>query len=111
VRIILEKLGDCFHLVVEDGGPGIGAESLQAVFGEFSQAGGKVSPLDEGVGLGLSVVKINTELLGGTVTVNSGNSRGARFVVEIPDFPQDTPSPQAAVGTMNALAGGTQPFK
>ena len=111
VRIILEKLGNCFHLVVEDGGPGIGAESFQAVFGEFSQAGGKVSPLDEGVGLGLSVVKINTELLGGTVTVNSGNSRGARFVVEIPDFPQDTPSPQAAVGTMNALAGGTQPFK
>lgn len=111
VRILLEKSGDRFHLVVEDGGPGIGAESLQAVFGEFSQAGGEVSPLDEGVGLGLAVVKINAELLGGTVTVASGNSRGARFVVEIPDFPPDAPAPGACVGSMNALGGGTQPFK
>ena len=110
VRILLEKSGDRLQLVVEDGGPGIGAESLQAVFGEFSQAGGNVSPLDEGVGLGLAVVKLNVGLLGGTVTVASGNSRGARFVVEIPDFPPDAPAPGAGVGSINALGGGTQSF-
>jgi signal transduction histidine kinase len=98
VRILLDRREDCFHMVVEDGGPGIGGESLHAVFGEFSQAGGQVSPLDEGVGLGLSVVKINTELLGGSVTVESGRSRGARFVVVIPDLPLPPQSPRDRKG-------------
>lgn len=85
VRIAIEWRDPLLCLVVEDGGPGIDARDLDAVFGEFSQAGGRVSPLDEGVGLGLAVVKVNTRLLGGSVRAWSAPGRGTCFVVELPD--------------------------
>jgi len=87
VRIALDKAGDRLQLVVEDHGPGIPPEMMKAVFEEFSQAGTEVSPLDEGVGLGLAVVRINAELLGGTVRVQSVEPQGTRFLVEVPELP------------------------
>lgn len=86
VRIAVDKVGDRLRLTVEDHGPGIPPEMTKAVFEEFSQAGTEVSPLDEGVGLGLAVVRINAELLGGIVRVQTLEPHGTRFVVEIPQM-------------------------
>jgi PAS domain S-box-containing protein len=86
VHIAVDKIGDRLLLVVEDRGPGIPPDMTKAVFEEFSQAGTEVSPLDEGVGLGLAVVKINTDLLGGTVRVQAAEPHGTRFLVEIPEM-------------------------
>lgn len=88
VRIAVDKSGDRLRLVVEDHGPGIPPEKTKAVFEEFSQAGTEVSPLDEGVGLGLAVVRINADLLGGTVRVQTVEPHGTRFLVEIPEMVQ-----------------------
>jgi PAS domain S-box-containing protein len=84
VCIEIRISGDHLCLVVKDSGPGIPPDMKNTVFHEFARAGVKVSPLDEGFGLGLSVVKINTELLGGTVCAEPLLPKGTRFVVEIP---------------------------
>jgi signal transduction histidine kinase len=86
VRIAVDKVDDRLRLVVEDHGPGIPPEMTKAVFEEFSQTGTEVSPLDEGVGLGLAVVRINAELLGGTVRVQPLEPHGTRFLVEVPEM-------------------------
>jgi PAS domain S-box-containing protein len=86
VRIAADKVGNRLRLFVEDHGPGIPPEMTKAVFEEFSQAGTEVSPLDKGVGLGLAVVRINAELLGGTVRVQVLEPHGTRFLVEVPEM-------------------------
>ena len=95
VHIAVDKIDDRLRLVVEDHGPGIPPDMTKAVFHEFSQAGTEVSPLDEGVGLGLAVVKINTDLLGGTVRVQTLEPHGTRFLVEIPEIESRSGVPAA----------------
>jgi signal transduction histidine kinase len=86
VAIALEKTSCGLRVVVEDRGPGIESERLDAVFAEFEQAdGGQGTPMATGVGLGLAVVKLNTGLLGGALHVDKSASGGMRFEVEIPD--------------------------
>ena len=84
VRMSIDVVHDQLRIVVEDGGPGIPHDKQELVFAAFSQADGKVSPLDEGVGLGLSVVKINVELLEGEVTVENLDPSGTKFTVLCP---------------------------
>ena len=84
VRISLSIHGECLLLIVEDCGPGIPPEKRDAVFEEFAQAGSESSPLNEGVGLGLSVVKTNTLLLGGSLRAEAASSNGMKFIVQIP---------------------------
>lgn len=84
VRIEVRIADGLLRLVVEDCGPGIPAEQVDQVFAEYAQAGTGDSHVEQGVGLGLAVVKINAGLLGGTVRVQPREHRGTRFVVEIP---------------------------
>jgi len=85
VSITLAKNSDRLRLIVEDRGPGIPADRLDAVFAEFEQAGATSLPMATGVGLGLAVVKLNTSLLGGVLAVEKRAGGGLRFAVEIPD--------------------------
>jgi signal transduction histidine kinase len=84
VRMSIDIDQDMLRIAVEDSGPGIPPAKQASVFGAFSQADSKVSPLDEGVGLGLSVVKINVELLGGEVAVENLRPSGTKFTVLCP---------------------------
>lgn len=84
VRIAVECTGSHLRLKVEDRGPGIPRENLAAVFDEFTQAGAEVSPVDDGVGLGLAVVRINAGLLGGAVRAEALKPQGTRFIVDLP---------------------------
>jgi signal transduction histidine kinase len=87
VTIHLEKTATGLRLVVEDHGPGIPEDRMNSVFAEYEQAGGVPLPMATGVGLGLSVVKLNTTLLGGTLAVEKIPDAGMRFTVEIPESP------------------------
>jgi PAS domain S-box-containing protein len=84
VAIAVERTDSHLALTVSDQGPGIPLEKQAMVFAAFSQLDAKISPLDEGVGLGLSVVKINTHLLGGSVTMENQFPSGVKFCVLIP---------------------------
>lgn len=72
---------------VKDTGIGIKAENLGMIFKRFSQEEKKLSRSVGGLGLGLSIAKENTELLGGAIEVESEKGKGATFYVVIPYKP------------------------
>jgi signal transduction histidine kinase len=71
-----------FRLEVRDTGAGIEPDFLPYVFDRFRQGR---SVRQQGVGLGLAIVRHLVELHGGTVTAQSdGVGKGSTFVVELP---------------------------
>jgi signal transduction histidine kinase/DNA-binding response OmpR family regulator len=67
---------------VQDTGIGISAADIHKVFDPFIQVGNNVS--NKGTGLGLTISKQFTELLGGTISVESKLGIGSKFTVQIP---------------------------
>jgi PAS domain S-box-containing protein len=72
------------QISVSDTGCGIAAESLERLFKPFSQVDGGLARRFEGTGLGLAMVKLLTELHGGTVAVQSTVGEGSRFISWLP---------------------------
>ena len=69
---------------VKDDGIGIPEEDLRVVFERFRQADSSISRRYGGSGLGLTLVKELSELMGGSVHVVSKVSQGSTFTVELP---------------------------
>jgi signal transduction histidine kinase/CheY-like chemotaxis protein len=78
---------------VEDTGIGIPADKLQEVFQPFVQADSRRTAEREGTGIGLTIVKRVTELMGGTLTVESTVGQGTTFHLRLPDVPVSGLSP------------------
>jgi PAS domain S-box-containing protein len=69
---------------VEDTGIGIAQEHRERIFDPFWQVHGGVKRRNGGTGLGLTVSRQLTNLLGGELSVQSELGRGSRFSVRIP---------------------------
>ena len=69
---------------VSDTGVGIPAEEIDAIFKPFK----KGEHARGGFGLGLSLVKTYTQLMGGKVSVESQVGKGSTFRIEIPPLPK-----------------------
>src|ERR1700693_2935848 len=69
---------------VTDSGIGISPEELEHLFKPFSQIDASLARKFEGTGLGLAMVKLLSELHGGTVAVESVVSEGTCFTVWLP---------------------------
>ncbi len=70
--------------IVDDTGIGIRHEDQASVFESFKQVDGSTTRRYGGSGLGLAICKELTELMGGSITVQSQFGSGSTFVVRIP---------------------------
>ena len=70
-------------VTVSDDGPGIAPAELPHVFERFHR-GREERGTTTGAGLGLSIARELTELMGGSITAASGGGDGARFAVRLP---------------------------
>jgi CheY-like chemotaxis protein len=78
------EFAEFLEISVTDSGVGISAEGLERLFKPFSQIDGGLARKFEGTGLGLAMVKLLTELHGGTVAVESTVGEGSRFIAWLP---------------------------
>lgn len=81
-----EDGGERATIRIEDEGPGIPEEALEAIFDRYYQVAkkGSVPKRGFGTGLGLNIVKNLVALHGGIVRAENRPERGCRFTVEIP---------------------------
>jgi signal transduction histidine kinase/CheY-like chemotaxis protein/HPt (histidine-containing phosphotransfer) domain-containing protein len=79
-----ETRNDSIRFDIEDTGIGIAKHRQQAIFESFTQADGSTTRQYGGTGLGLTVTKQLTELLGGTLSVTSKPGAGSTFSLRIP---------------------------
>ena len=81
-------------VTVSDTGPGIAQEKLGSIFEKFWQVDSSATREHSGTGLGLAISKDLTEMLGGTISVESQKGRGATFTVTFPaQCPDDVTRP------------------
>ena len=85
--IVLEahRDGDEAVIAVSDSGVGISAAALPEVFELFAQVDDRALRPQNGLGVGLTLVRAIVELHGGTATASSdGPGRGSRFELRVP---------------------------
>jgi signal transduction histidine kinase len=70
--------GDCIVIAVEDTGPGIAPDKIDAIFDAFMTTKAK------GMGLGLAICRMIAERHGGRLEASSAESGGARFQMTLP---------------------------
>ncbi|OUR78470.1 hypothetical protein A9Q83_07510 [Alphaproteobacteria bacterium 46_93_T64] len=72
------------HMSVEDTGIGISQDRLDVIFESFTQEDSSTTRKYGGTGLGLTIVEQLTELMGGTIKVDSEIGAGTKFNLHIP---------------------------
>ncbi len=79
-----KKDGPRLQIKVIDTGIGIEKEKQELIFQEFTQAGNQNEHKQGGYGLGLTISKKLTELLGGSLTLSSEVNKGSTFILDLP---------------------------
>jgi two-component system CheB/CheR fusion protein len=90
---LIEKQEDTvlIEIAVRDSGVGISAEALEKIFRPFEQEDGSTTRRYGGTGLGLSICKQLTNMMGGTISVESTQSVGSCFKITMPFVVGDNP--------------------
>ena len=106
ISISAERCGDNVRIRLVDNGIGIAAGSIEAIFGLFEQSGHAPDRVQDGLGIGLSLVRDLVKLHGGQVSVRSpGVGLGSTFEVNLPL--DRTAAPQA-VAQAEPVAGSSK---
>jgi signal transduction histidine kinase len=92
VRVAARRRGSMAVIAVLDNGLGIAASALGQLFQPFSRAGRENSGI-EGTGLGLALVKLLSEQMGGAVEVDSTEGQGSEFRLVLPLPPDGAGTP------------------
>lgn len=73
------------ELSVTDSGPGIAKEYRKKIFEAFEQTP-EAAQKGEGTGLGLAICKLISDAHRGSISVESENGKGSKFIVKIPNI-------------------------
>jgi signal transduction histidine kinase/ActR/RegA family two-component response regulator len=76
--------GGALRVVIRDTGVGIAPEKLPSLFEKFTQADNSATRRFGGTGLGLAICRELTQMMGGSIDVESREGHGATFTVELP---------------------------
>ncbi|MCC6707493.1 MAG: response regulator [Gammaproteobacteria bacterium] len=79
VTLAVDCRRETTSFLVADTGPGIAAQDLERMFQPFERGGGAAP----GVGLGLTIARLLTGLMGGELTADSEPGRGSSFRVRL----------------------------
>ncbi len=79
IRMTSFRDGSWVRISVSDEGPGLSVEDQGKLFTPYLRLTSKATSSEHSVGLGLSIVKLMTEAMGGAVTCQSEPGRGATF--------------------------------
>jgi signal transduction histidine kinase/ActR/RegA family two-component response regulator len=91
---LMKSAADVTHLKfsVTDAGPGLDPEFQQRALKLFSQSPAEPAPVNDGVGLGLGIVKSLVDLMGGTVALDTLHGAGATFSFVLALPPSEPPT-------------------
>lgn len=84
IRIGCHPAGDSVRIEVSDTGIGIPREQLDQIFEEFHQVGNPERDRNQGLGLGLAIVRRLSGILGHPVEVRSELGKGSSFSITVP---------------------------
>jgi signal transduction histidine kinase len=88
VSLAATRTGDEVAISVRDTGIGIPGDQLGRIFDTFRQVDHPDRPRPPGAGLGLSICRELTQLLGGQIVVESEVGAGSTFTVTLPLTPK-----------------------
>lgn len=94
VMLRISTEDNLLNFEVVDTGIGISEEDKKLIFEEFRQADGSTTRKYGGTGLGLAISKKISDLLGGSISVNSRINKGSTFTFSIPLKFVDTMVPE-----------------
>ena len=80
----IEQSADHIQIRIKDTGIGMTPEQMERIFEPFTQADAGTTRRYGGTGLGLTIVKSLTELLGGSVQASSSLGEGTTFEITLP---------------------------
>jgi signal transduction histidine kinase len=86
IRVNATADGDEARITVSDDGMGLSAKEQQRIFRQFYQVDQSLARSQEGLGLGLSIVKRLLESMESRIEVASEQGKGSHFTIRIPLF-------------------------
>ncbi len=95
VEVAVRADGDRYSVLVDDDGPGIEPHDVPHVFDRLYTSR-TVPGRVVGTGIGLAIVRELASAMGGVARVETLDTRGTRFVVELPAAPDGIATPAAA---------------
>ena len=84
VSLAADRQGDSLVLHVCDQGPGVEAGEREAIFERFARGSASINSSNRGSGIGLAVVRLLMEAMGGSVQVAEAPGGGADFQLHLP---------------------------
>jgi signal transduction histidine kinase len=84
VSLAADQQGDSLVLHVCDQGPGVEAGEREAIFERFARGSASINSSNRGSGIGLAVVRLLMEAMGGSVQVAEAPGGGADFQLHLP---------------------------
>ena len=105
VTLRIRHAREMAYFEIEDTGPGIAPQDLERVFEPFARGSLPANAGDGGTGLGLTIAKMLTDLMGGEMTVRSTPGVGTCFRIVLFLAEQRAGAPAAVPARRSGYAG------